>query len=223
MKSKLEKSWIKVLHKELESPYFNDIKKRVKEEYSQYTVYPPADLIFNALNQTPFNKVKVVIIGQDPYHNPNQAHGLSFSVQKGINSPPSLINIYKEIENDLGIKIDKNSGDLTNWAKQGVLLLNSVLTVRQKSPGSHKDIGWEQFTNNVIKHINNIKENIVFLLWGKYAQQKLDLIDSSKHLILQSPHPSPYSADSGFFGCKHFSKTNAYLKSKNLTKINWTP
>ncbi|NCT55622.1 uracil-DNA glycosylase [bacterium] len=223
MNSKLEKSWVKILQKELNSNYFSDIKSKVKQEYLEYTVYPPLELVFNALNQTPFNKTNVVILGQDPYHGTDQAHGLSFSVQKGINPPPSLVNIYKEIESDLGLSINKKSGDLTAWSKQGVLLLNSVLTVRQKSPGSHKFIGWEQFTDEIIKTISNKKLNVVFLLWGKYAQKKLGLINQTKHLVLTAPHPSPYSAHSGFFGCKHFSKTNTYLKSKNIKEINWVP
>lgn len=221
MHNKLEKSWANVLKKDLESDYFKEIKSKIKEEYATQIVYPPFLFIFNALNLTPFDQVKVVIIGQDPYHGPNQAHGLSFSVQNGINPPPSLLNIYKEIESDLNIKMNKQNGNLTSWAKQGVLLLNAVLTVRHKSPGSHRKIGWEQFTDSVIKKISDEKKGIVFLLWGKYAGEKAVLINSSKHLILQTPHPSPYSASSGFFGCKHFSKTNDYLISKGLEPIDW--
>lgn len=221
MVAKLEKSWFKALKTELESKYFNELKNKLKEEYTNHKVYPPINLVFNALNLTTFDKVKVIILGQDPYHGPGQAHGLSFSVQKGITPPPSLVNIYKEIESDLDIKVDRSSGDLTNWAKQGVLLLNSVLTVRHKSPASHKNIGWESFTNNIIKTLSDNKEGLVFLLWGKFAQGKAELIDKKKHLILQAPHPSPYSANSGFFGCKHFSKTNEYLISKGLEPIKW--
>lgn len=221
MITKLEKSWVKALKKDLESDYFNEIKSKVREEYSKQTVYPPFNLIFNSLNLTPFNKVKVVILGQDPYHGPNQAHGLSFSVQEGVTPPPSLVNIYKEIESDLGVTANRTSGDLTKWSKQGVLLLNSVLTVRHKSPASHRKLGWEQFTDSIIKTLNENSEGIVFLLWGKFAQGKTELIDSKRHLVLQAPHPSPYSASYGFFGCKHFSKTNKYLVSKGKEPIHW--
>ena len=177
--------------------------------------------VFNALNLTPFDKVKVVILGQDPYHGNGQAHGLSFSVPDRINPPPSLVNIFKEIESDLNVKIQKTNDNLENWAKQGVLLLNAILTVRANNPASHRNLGWEKLTNAVIKALSNKREHIVFLLWGKFAQEKENLIDASKHLILKAPHPSPFSANSGFFGCKHFSKTNDYLIKTGQTPIDW--
>ncbi|MEK7150370.1 MAG: uracil-DNA glycosylase, partial [Patescibacteria group bacterium] len=181
----------------------------------------PAKQIFNAFNLAPFDKVKVVILGQDPYHGKGQAHGLSFSVPDRINPPPSLVNIFKEIESDLNVKIQKTNGNLENWAKQGVLLLNAILTVRANNPASHRNLGWEKLTNAVIKALSNKREHIVFLLWGKFAQEKENLIDASKHLILKAPHPSPFSANSGFFGCKHFSKTNDYLIKTGQTPIDW--
>jgi len=183
-------------------------------------IYPPGPLIFNAFKQTPFDKVQVVILGQDPYHNKGQAHGLSFSVPDGCPKPPSLVNIFKELKNDLGIEIPEN-GNLTKWAQQGVLLLNAALTVRQNEPGSHGQIGWLQFTDNVIKKISEEKEGIIFLLWGKFAQEKQSLIDETKHYVLKAAHPSPFSANNGFLGCKHFSKVNDLLMKQHKTPIDW--
>lgn len=213
-------SWKKLLHSEFDKGYFADLTGFVKEEYAKYTVYPPGPMIFNAFNLTPFDSVNVVILGQDPYHGTGQAHGLSFSVRQGVTKPPSLLNIFKEIRNDIGEEIPQD-GDLTRWAKQGVFLLNSVLTVRQKHAGSHAGKGWETFTDAVIKTLSKNKENLVFLLWGNYARAKKDLIDQQKHLVLESPHPSPFSADRGFFGCKHFSKANEYLKDHGVKEIEW--
>ena len=219
----LEEGWKKVLAEEFGTEYMKELKKKLAEEMKTGIVlYPPAKQIFNAFNLTPFDKVKVVILGQDPYHGKGQAHGLSFSVPNGINPPPSLVNIFKEIESDLGVKISKINGNLENWAKQGVLLLNAILTVRANSPASHRALGWERLTNAAIKTLSDKKEHIVFILWGKFAQEKESLIDSSRHLILKAPHPSPFSANSGFFGCKHFSKTNDYLLKKGQTPIEWT-
>ncbi|PKN02727.1 uracil-DNA glycosylase [Candidatus Dojkabacteria bacterium HGW-Dojkabacteria-1] len=184
------------------------------------TIYPSKELIFRALELTPFENIKVVILGQDPYHGEGEANGLAFSVNKGIKLPPSLRNIYKELESDLGIKTP-NHGDLTSWASQGVLLLNSVLTVEKDRPASHRNIGWEEYTDSIIREISEKKENIVFILWGKYAQSKKDLIDVRKHLVISSPHPSPFSANRGFFGSKPFSTTNTYLKSKGKKEIDW--
>jgi len=184
------------------------------------TIYPPKDQIFSAFDLSSFNNTKVIILGQDPYHNEGQAHGLSFSVPEGVSIPPSLRNIYQELESDLNIKPEKN-GDLTRWATQGVLLLNSVLTVERNSPGSHAKSGWVDFTDTVIDILNEQKHNLVFLLWGAYAQQKSELIDQNKHLVLTAAHPSPFSAHKGFFGCKHFSKTNDYLKIHRQQVINW--
>lgn len=184
------------------------------------TIYPPKELIFRALELTPFENIKVVILGQDPYHGEGEANGLAFSVNKGVKLPPSLRNIYEELKSDMGIKIP-NHGDLTSWAKQGVLLLNSVLTVEKDKPASHRNIGWEEYTDSIIKKISDKKENIVFILWGKYAQSKKDFIDERKYLVISSPHPSPFSANKGFFGSKPFSKTNTYLKSKGKKEIDW--
>ncbi len=184
------------------------------------TIYPPKELIFRALELTPFENIKVVILGQDPYHGEGEANGLAFSVNKGVKLPPSLRNIYEELKSDMGIKIP-NHGDLTSWAKQGVLLLNSVLTVEKDKPASHRNIGWEEYTDSIIKKISDKKENIVFILWGKYAQSKKAFIDERKHLVISSPHPSPFSANKGFFGSKPFSKTNTYLKSKGKKEIDW--
>ena len=197
-----------------------ELKKKVDLEYQNNVCYPPYELILNAFKLTPFDKVKVVIMGQDPYHNPNQAMGLSFSVPNGEILPPSLKNIYKEIENEYGVKM-VNNGDLTYLAQQGVLLLNAVLTVEEHLPTSHKDKGWETFTDNVIKLINTKKEPVVFILWGSYARNKKELITNPEHLIIESPHPSPFSARTGFFGSKPFSKTNEYLKSKGIKEVNW--
>ena len=184
-------------------------------------IYPPGPLIFNAFNQTPFSRVKVVILGQDPYHNPEQAHGLSFSVPNGIKPPPSLMNIYKEIQRDTGIPMPAEYGNLTKWAEQGVLLLNAILTVRANEPASHSKIGWMNFTDAVMKKISDEKKGVVFLLWGKFAQEKQLLIDETRHFVLKAAHPSPFSADKGFFGCKHFSKTNEILAGQGLEPIDW--
>jgi uracil-DNA glycosylase len=217
---KIAPSWKEKLKIEFEQPYFNQLIDFVKEEYRTQTVFPPGKEIFRAFDCADFHDVKVVIIGQDPYHGMGQANGLCFSVRDGITMPPSLKNIFKEIEKDLGKPIPK-SGDLERWANQGVLLLNATLTVRGSSPGSHQKKGWEEFTDAVIKVISEEKNNVVFLLWGAYAQKKGEIIDRAKHLVLMSAHPSPFSADRGFFGNKHFSKTNAYLKSKGLKEIDW--
>lgn len=217
---KIADSWKKKLHKEFEKEYFKELILFVKKEYATYTVYPPGKEIFHAFDSCPFDDVKVVILGQDPYHGAGQANGLCFSVNDGIRQPPSLQNIFKEIRNDLEKPIPV-SGNLDRWAKQGVLLLNSILTVRASSPASHQNKGWETFTDAVIKIISDEKSHVVFLLWGAYAQKKGEVIDRSKHLVLMSAHPSPFSADRGFFGCKHFSKGNDYLKSKGLKEIDW--
>ena len=220
MNVNIEQSWEKILQQEFEKEYFNNLVSFVKTEYSQHTIYPPGNLIFNAFNLCPFDKVKVVIIGQDPYHGPGQAHGLCFSVKDGVTFPPSLRNIFKEINNDLGIEIPK-SGDLTRWAEQGVFLINATLTVRAHQAGSHQKKGWETFTDAVINLIAQKKENIVFILWGAYAQKKAEMIDPNKHLILKSVHPSPLSASRGFFGNHQFSLTNQYLAEHNIEPVNW--
>ena len=217
---KIAPSWKKHLESEFQQPYFNELIEFVKQEYASNLVFPPGKEIFRAFDSCAFDDARVVIIGQDPYHGPGQANGLCFSVRQGVAIPRSLGNIFKEIQSDLG-KPFPPYGDLERWANQGVLLLNATLTVRAASPGSHQNKGWENFTDSVIKTISNKKEHVVFLLWGAYAQKKAALIDSTKHHILQSPHPSPFSADRGFFGNKHFSKTNAYLKSKGLMEIEW--
>jgi uracil-DNA glycosylase len=205
----------------MDLPYFFNLIQFLNEQKTlSKVVFPPDKFIFNAFNVTPFEKIKVVILGQDPYHGYGQAHGLSFSVPHGINSPPSLKNIFKELKADLNIEIP-NNGNLTKWANQGVFLLNSFLTVESNLPASHQNIGWEQFTDFCISAISKQKENVVFLLWGKFAQEKSKLIDSSKHLVLLAPHPSPFSAHTGFIGCKHFSKTNDYLISKKIEPIDW--
>ena len=220
MDVKIEPSWKSKLNTEFEKEYFLRLSEFVKEEYRKNTIYPPGSLIFNAFNLCPFQKVKAVIIGQDPYHGPGQAHGLCFSVREEIDFPPSLINIFKEIESDLGIKRPVN-GNLERWAAQGVLLLNATLTVKAHQAGSHQKKGWEEFTDSVISILNNEKENIVFFLWGAYAQKKGESIDRSKHLVLESVHPSPLSAMRGFFGNKHFSKCNDYLVKHSIEPINW--
>jgi uracil-DNA glycosylase len=213
-------SWLEVLKTEFEQPYFTAIKAFLLEEKKNgKTIYPPGHLIFNAFNLTPFNEVKVVIIGQDPYHGAGQAHGLSFSVPQGIAKPPSLVNIFKEIQTDLGIAPPPH-GNLEKWAKQGVLLLNAMLTVRANEAASHSKIGWETFTNAVIKKLSDEREGIVFLLWGKFAQNKEVLIDTKKHSVLKAAHPSPL-AGGAYFGCKHFSKTNLILQSRGLEPIDW--
>lgn len=218
----LEKSWKDALADEFNAEYLKELKKKLVEEMEQGIVlYPPAKQIFNAFNLAPFDKVKVVILGQDPYHGRGQAHGLSFSVPDGVKPPPSLLNIFKEIESDLGVKMPK-IGNLENWARQGVLLLNAILTVRANIPASHQNIGWENLTDAAIKALSDKREHIVFLLWGKFAQEKEKLIDTEKHLVLKSAHPSPYSANAGFFGCKHFSKTNEYLSKTGQAPIDWT-
>ena len=222
MDVQIEPSWKEVLKNEFTKPYFLEIATFLKiEKNAGKIIYPPGPLIFNAFNQTPFNKVRVVIIGQDPYHNPGQAHGLSFSVPNGIKPPPSLVNIYKEIQSDLGIPMPSGYGNLTSWAQQGVLLLNAMLTVRANEPASHSKIGWMNFTDTVISKISDEKKGVIFLLWGKFAQEKQLLIDETKHFVLKAAHPSPFSADKGFFGCKHFSKTNELLTNQGLTPINW--
>ncbi len=220
MHVKIAPSWKNRLAEEFNKPYFEQLIGFVKNEYASHVIYPPGREIFRAFDETDFDQAKVVIIGQDPYHGPGQANGLCFSVREGIRNPPSLVNIFKEIHNDLGKPIPA-SGDLGRWAAQGVLLLNATLTVRAASAGSHQNKGWETFTDAVIKKISDEKQNVVFLLWGAYAQKKGEVIDRNKHLVLMSAHPSPFSADRGFFGCKHFSKANAYLKSKGLEEINW--
>ncbi len=221
MQIKIHPSWGKVLESYFQTDEWKRLADFVRGEYLSKKVYPHPKNVFNAFNSTPFNKVKVVIIGQDPYHNPGEAHGLCFSVRPGIKVPPSLQNIYKELESDLGIKKDFTKGDLTDWAKQGVFLMNAVLTVRHNQPGSHANKGWEKFTDEVIKQLSDRKENLVFLLWGNYAKQKGTLIDRTKHLTLESTHPSPLSAHYGFLGSKHFSKTNAYLKQHDEQPIDW--
>jgi uracil-DNA glycosylase len=212
--------WKKALGEEFEKPYFRNLSRTIKEKYTQGDIFPPSDLIFNALTLCPFEDVRVVILGQDPYHGPGQAHGLSFSVPDGVSQPPSLKNIYKEIKSDLGNEIPA-SGNLERWAKQGVLLLNATLTVVAGKPGSHQKLGWETFTDTIIKIISRDKEHVVFLLWGNFARAKRALIDDTKHLVLEAPHPSPFSAYTGFFGCRHFSKTNSYLASHGITPIEW--
>lgn len=218
---KIEPGWKQVLEKEFNESYFEALVAFVKEEYKKSTVYPPAKFIFNAFGLTPFEKVKVVILGQDPYHGPKQANGLAFSVNDGIVTPPSLINIYKEIETDLGVKTKNKNGNLENWAKQGVLMLNATLTVRAGMAGSHQNKGWEIFTDAVVKILSEQKENLVFILWGAYAQKKGRVIDENKHLVIKSAHPSPLSAFNGFFGSKPFSQTNAYLIFSGQDPIEW--
>jgi len=222
MDVKIDANWKEVLQDEFSKSYFQEIVAFLKIEKVQgKIIYPPGSLIFNAFNTTPFDKVKVVLLGQDPYHGPGQAHGLCFSVQNGIALPPSLINIYKELHDDVGIPIPK-TGDLTHWAEQGVFLLNASLTVRTGDPMSHSKIGWSTFTDAVIKIISAQKRNVVFLLWGRFAQDKQSLIDETKHHVLKAAHPSPFSADKGFFGCRHFSKTNNFLVRDGLDPIDWS-
>jgi uracil-DNA glycosylase len=221
MDVKIEDSWKKVLKQEFIKSYFMQITTFLKtEKMTGKTIYPPGGLIFNAFNTTPFDKIKVVILGQDPYHGPGQAHGLSFSVQKGVSPPPSLINIFKELHRDIGVPIPA-TGDLTHWAQQGVLLLNASLTVRANEPMSHAKTGWAEFTNSAIEKISALKHNVVFLLWGKFAQEKQSLIDETKHLVLRAAHPSPFSAEKGFFGCRHFSKANEYLMKNGIDPVDW--
>ncbi|MEO9967027.1 MAG: uracil-DNA glycosylase [Reichenbachiella sp.] len=220
MDVKIEKSWKSRLQAEFEADYFKNLTVFVKSEYQKHKVFPPAKDIFSAFELSPFDFTRVVILGQDPYHGVGQAHGLCFSVQSGTRKPPSLQNIFKEIEDDLQITPPAD-GCLDRWAKQGVLLLNATLTVRAHQAGSHQKKGWEEFTDAVIRELSHQKENLVFLLWGAYAQKKGEYIDRKKHLVLSSPHPSPFAAHKGFFGNKHFSQTNAYLKDKGLEEINW--
>ncbi len=221
MDVKIEEGWKEVLKQEFSRPYFLQIVNFLRtEKMAGHVIYPPGSLIFNAFNTTPFNKVRVVLLGQDPYHGKGQAHGLAFSVPDGVPPPPSLVNIFKELHSDIGVPISRN-GNLTHWATQGVLLLNASLTVRANEANSHAKIGWAEFTDAVIKKISDQKENVVFLLWGKFAQEKQVLIDETKHGILKAAHPSPFSANNGFFGCRHFSKTNEYLVRNGLDPIDW--
>lgn len=221
MDVKIESSWKEVLKDEFQKSYFEQIVMFLKHEKAlNKVIYPPGNLIFSAFEKTPFNDVKVVILGQDPYHGPGQAHGLCFSVQKGVKPPPSLVNIYKELNKDVGIPIPE-TGDLTKWAEHGVLLLNAMLTVRSGEPASHSKIGWETFTDAVIRKISDLKEGVVFMLWGKFAQDKQVLIDATRHYILKAAHPSPFSADKGFFGCRHFSKANELLVKDGKAPVDW--
>lgn len=219
-KPNIDESWYQVLRPQFEAPYFADLKSFLVSEKLQYAVYPPGPLIFNAFNLTPFDKVKVVILGQDPYHGPRQAHGLSFSVPDGVPFPPSLQNIFKELHDDLGVPLAR-SGNLEKWARGGVLLLNASLTVRAGQAASHARHGWEQFTDAAIRALSEQREHVVFILWGNYATAKQALIDPFKHLILKSVHPSPLSASRGFFGCRHFSQTNNYLIQNGIEPIDW--
>jgi uracil-DNA glycosylase len=217
----IEEGWKSVLMDQFQSPYFGTLKEFLLEEKKKYVLYPPGRLIFNAFQRTPFDRVKVVILGQDPYHGKGQAHGLCFSVPQGIPKPPSLVNIFKELHSDMGTPIPAN-GNLEKWADQGVLLINATLTVRDSQAGSHQKQGWETFTNRVIEVVSQEKSGLVFLLWGRFAQAKESLIDGSKHLVLKTAHPSPLSAYNGFFGCRHFSLTNEYLEKQGKTGIDWT-
>ncbi len=219
-KPDIEEGWYQVLKTQFEADYFSELKKNLLEEKKKYVVYPPSLLIFNAFNSTPFDAVKVVIIGQDPYHGDGQAHGLAFSVPDNVMFPPSLRNISKELHDDIGMDMPK-SGNLSKWAEEGVLLLNASLTVRANQAASHAGIGWTRFTDAAIKALSEKKEHLVFILWGNYAIAKESLIDLSKHLVLKSVHPSPLSASRGFFGCRHFSKTNQYLEQNGIKPINW--
>lgn len=221
VKPQIEESWKEILQEQFNSSYFKSIKEFLVEEKQKFTVYPPGSLIFNAFNLTPFPAAKVVIIGQDPYHGAGQAHGLCFSVPRGTSAPPSLVNIFKEIKEDLGIPLPKH-GNLEKWARQGVLLLNATLTVRANQAGSHQKKGWETFTDAVISQLSKQRVGLVFLLWGKFAQDKESLIDTQKHYILKAAHPSPYSAFNGFFGCRHFSRTNEILRRHGLPEIDWS-
>ena len=220
MDVKIEQSWKTRLQNEFGKEYFINLTNFVKNEYNLYTVYPPGRLIFNAFDKCSFENVRVVILGQDPYHGPGQAHGLCFSVKDGIAFPPSLLNIFKEIHNDLDISLP-DSGNLERWAEQGVLLINATLTVRAGQAGSHQNKGWEQFTDEVVQLVAKEKNNVVFILWGSYAQKKGETIDRTKHLVLESPHPSPLSASRGFFGNKHFSKANVYLVEHGMEPVEW--
>lgn len=218
----IEESWKKILVEEFDKPYFFSLKEFLLEEKKRFRVFPPGSLIFNAFNHTSFENVKVVILGQDPYHGPGQAHGLCFSVPEGVPQPPSLVNIFKEIQTDTGGP-RLSHGNLTRWADQGILLLNATLTVRENQAGSHQGKGWEQFTNAAIMALSEKREGLIFLLWGNFAIAKKELIDRSKHFVLTAPHPSPLSASRGFFGCRHFSQVNALLRQMGKDEINWTP
>jgi uracil-DNA glycosylase len=220
IKPNIDISWLEVLKDEFKSDYFATLKSFLVEEKKNFTIYPKGNEIFNAFNTTPFSHVKVVILGQDPYHGPGQAHGLCFSVPNNVAKPPSLVNIFKELSSDLNIPIPEN-GNLEKWAKQGVLLLNATLTVRANQAGSHQNKGWERFTDAVICSISEKKQKVVFILWGAYAQAKVKIIDTQKHCILTAPHPSPLSVHRGFYGCKHFSKANSYLRSNGIEEIDW--
>ena len=221
MDVKIEQSWKEQLGGEFEKPYFSDLTQRIRQEYANFTCYPPGRLIFNAFNLCPFDKVRVVIIGQDPYHEPGQAMGLSFSVPDGVPMPPSLINIFKEIQSDMGVPMP-TSGNLMRWAQQGVMLLNATLTVRAHQAGSHQRLGWETFTDAAIQALNQGREHLVFILWGGYARSKASLIDRNRHLVLQAVHPSPLSANrGGWFGNRHFSQANEYLLAHGQQPINW--
>ena len=216
----IDNDWLPAVNAEFKKPYYAELYKFVKEEYSKVAVYPPSDEIFSALHLTPLSKVKVVIIGQDPYHNVGQAHGLCFSVRPEVDIPPSLVNIYKELQSDLGCKIP-NNGYLVKWAEQGVLLLNTVLTVRAHQANSHQGKGWEQFTDAIIRAVNAEERPIAYLLWGRPAQSKMSMLDNPKHKVFTAPHPSPLSAHRGFFGCKHFSQANAFLEENGVEPIDW--
>ncbi len=218
--SALSGAWEKALSEEFKKPYYRQLYETVKKEYKEHKVFPPSSELYRAMELTPLDKVKVVILGQDPYHNDGQAHGLCFSVRKGVDIPPSLVNIYKELHDDLGCTIPSH-GDLSKWASQGVLLLNTVLTVRAHQAFSHKDIGWQQFTDAVIEKVEEQDRPIVFLLWGSPAQRKAEMVCNPKHLVLKAPHPSPLSAYRGFFGCRHFSQANAFLEQNGLEAIDW--
>ncbi|MCB9252732.1 MAG: uracil-DNA glycosylase [Flavobacteriales bacterium] len=222
VKVKINDEWARILLTEFESDYFKNLKEFLIEEKKHHQIFPPGSKIFEAFNTTPFSKVRLVIIGQDPYHGLNQANGLCFSVNRSMPIPPSLVNIFKELKSDLGIEIPKH-GDLSSWAQQGVLMLNSVLTVRSGEAGSHRNKGWERFTDQIIKQLSNQNDHLVFFLWGNYARSKKELIDPVRHLILESSHPSPLSAHSGFLGSKPFSKANDYFRSNKLNEINWKP
>lgn len=216
----LKNDWAEILADEFTKPYYLELREKLKKEYFSETIYPKMQDIFNALHYTPFHRVKAVILGQDPYHGPNQAHGLSFSVKKGVPKPPSLVNIFRELENDLGYKMPSH-GNLVPWAKQGVLLLNTILTVRKGQAFSHKNLGWENFTDTIIQRLNEKDSPIVYILWGRAAQEKIRLIDTNKHFIIKAPHPSPLSAHRGFFGSKPFSTTNYLLEQAGIETINW--
>ncbi len=214
-------SWKRVLEEEFRKPYFAEIKAFILEQkQAGHVVYPPGKLIFNAFNLTPFEEVKVIILGQDPYHGPGQAHGLCFSVPRGVKPPPSLVNIFREVHQDTGAPVPGH-GCLETWARQGVFLLNAILTVNARQPASHQKAGWQTFTDQVIRTLSTLKQHLVFMLWGRYAQEKAGLIDASKHLVLTAAHPSPYSANNGFFGCRHFSKANQYLESNGYEPVRW--